>query len=70
MTPFVAMESVRVVIDRIFMRGLVVKAMGPAGVNDHAQQVTAVPGSVKIQSRERIPRKRPFTHDPDPQNKR
>ena len=61
MTPFVAMESVRVAIDRIFMRGLVVKAMGPAGVNDHAQQVTAVPGSVKIQSKGTNSEKTSFT---------
>ena len=43
-TPFVAMESVRVVIDRIFMRGLVVKAMGPImRVNEHAQQASPIP---------------------------
>ena len=45
----VAMESAIVVVDRTVIRGFVVKAMGPMGVNAHAQQATDVPGSVKIQ---------------------
>lgn len=49
MTALVAMENARLVFDRIFIRGLVVKAMGPMGVNDHEQQAAAVPGRVKIQ---------------------
>ena len=41
---FVAIESARLVVDKMFIRELDVKAMGPMGVNDHAQQATPVPG--------------------------
>ena len=47
----VAIESARLVVDRIDIRGFVVTDMGPGpmGVNAHAQQASDVPVSVKIQ---------------------
>ena len=45
----VAMESARAVIERVFIRGLVDKSIGPMVVNDDAQHATVVPGSVEIQ---------------------
>ena len=45
----VAMESARAVISRIPIRGFIVKAMGPMGVNANMQQAHPVPESVKIQ---------------------
>ena len=51
-TALVAMESERLVIVREIIRGFLVKAMGPMGVNVHEQQVTAVPGRVKGQHKE------------------
>jgi len=53
-TPFVATENARLVVDRRLITGLVVKAMGPMGVNDNAQQAAPVP--VKIQHERTTPK--------------
>ena len=51
-TALVMTDSARLVVDSLFIRGLVVKSIGPVGVNDHAQQARVVPRIVKIQHTE------------------